>query len=218
MELNNKGSNAVLQGEEEFLRKKQVVSSLYQYSDLSIRNIAQQVDMPFNQVQSITDEILKEEALKSLVKQSITKLNTIMSGDVASMDVSETVGDAAALMTERKVGSVIVTKQGKPFGIITERDIVRGLAEKQDANLRDTSVESFASYPLVTAKPTTTVEEAAQTMFNNKIRRLPIVNESNVATGMVTVTDLAMYLSPTRKPGLTLSILNAISRGRKSKN
>lgn len=167
-------------------------------------------------MQSITDEIVKEEALKSLVEQSMTKLDAIMSGNVVSLDLSKTVGDAAALMTERKVGSVIVTKHNKPFGIIIERDIVRGLATKQEAILQNTSVENFASYPLITAKPTTTVEEAAQTMFNNKIRRLPIVNESNVATGMVTVTDLVMYLSPTRKPGL--SILNAISRGRKSKN
>jgi CBS domain-containing protein len=55
-------------------------------------------------------------------------------------------------------------------------------------------------------------------MFKNKIRRLPIVNESDVVAGIVTVTDLAMYLSPTRRPGLALSILQAISRGRKSKN
>ena len=46
---------------------------------------------------------------------------------------------------------------------------------------------------------------------------IPIVNETNLATGIVTVTDLAMYLSPTRRPDLALSILHAISRGRKSK-
>ena len=90
--------------------------------------------------------------------------------------------------------------------------LVRGLAKKEDVYLRATLLESFASYPLITAKPTATIEEAAQ------IRRLPIVNESNVATGIVTVTDLAMYLSPTRRPGLALSILQAISRGKKSQN
>jgi predicted transcriptional regulator len=83
----------------------------------------------------------------------------------------------------------------------------------------DAQIVRFLSIdPLITAKPTATVEEAAQTMFKNKIRRLPIVNESDVVTGIVMVTNLAMYLSPTRRPGLALSILQAISRGKKSKN
>src|SRR5215469_7671899 len=141
-----------------------------------------------------------------------------MSSCVVSVDISKTVGEAAAIMTENKVGSVIVNKKGKPFGIITERDLVRGLTKKEDVYLCATLLESFASYPLITAKPTATIEEAAQIMFKNKIRRLPIVNESNVATGIVTVTDLAMYLTPTKRPGLALSILQAISRGKKSKN
>ena len=196
----------------DFSRKRQVIASLYQYSDLSIKNIAQQVDMSPNEVQSITDELAKSEGLQSLVEQSITKLDKIMSSCVVSVDISKTVGEAAAIMTENKVGSVIVNKKGKPFGIITERDLVRGLTKKEDVYLRATLLESFASYPLITAKPTATIEEAAQ------IRRLPIVNESNVATGIVTVTDLAMYLSPTRRPGLALSILQAISRGKKSQN
>lgn len=64
-----------------------------------------------------------------------------------------------------------------------------------------------------------TVEEAAQIMLKNKIRRLPIVNAGNnkqvVGIVTVTVTDLAMFLSHTRRPGLALSILRAISRGRR---
>jgi CBS-domain-containing membrane protein len=52
-------------------------------------------------------------------------------------------------------------------------------------------------------------------MLKNKIGKLPIIDENNPrAIGIVTVTDLAMFLSPTRRPGLTLSILRAISRGR----
>jgi len=106
-----------MQGEgEEFSRKRQVIASLYQYSDLSVKNKAQQVDMSPNEVQGITNELAKSEGLQSLVEQSITKLDKIMSSSVVSIDVSKTVGDAAALMTEKKVGSVIITKQGKPFG------------------------------------------------------------------------------------------------------
>jgi CBS domain-containing protein len=139
-----------------------------------------------------------------------------MSTNVISLDISKTVGDAAALMTVKKVGCVIVTKDdGRPFGIITERDLVRGLAKREELYFRATLLESFSSHPLITARLTTTIEEAAEVMFKNKIRRLPIINESNLVAGIVTVTDLAMCLSPTRRPGLALSILHAISRGRK---
>lgn len=110
-------------------------------------------------------------------------------------------------MTERKVGSVIITKHNKPFGIVTERDLVRRY-------FRDTLLESLVSHPLIIAKPTTTVEEAAQIMLKNKIRKLPIAHENEPVIGIVTVTDLGMFLLPTRRPGLTLSILQAISRGK----
>jgi CBS domain-containing protein len=97
-------------------------------------------------VQGITDELAKSEGLQSLVEQSITKLDKIMSSSVVSIDVSKTVGDAAALMTEKKVGSVIVTKQGKPFGIITERDLVRGLAKKENIHLRESLVPTCHNF------------------------------------------------------------------------
>jgi len=196
--------------EEKALRKKQEVTSLYRYSDLSIRNIAQQVNMSPNEVQGITDELAKSESLQSFVEKSTAKIEKIMSHNVASLDISKIAADAAALMSEKKVGSVIVTKNGRPFGIVTERDLIRRY-------FRDTLLESLASRPLITAEPTTTVDGAAEIMLKNEIRKLPIIDESNLIVGIVTVTDLATFLSPTRRPGLTLSILRAISRGREPK-
>ena len=213
-EINNSNSSGTLLNGE-VLRKREVVTSLYRYSDLSLKSIAQQVDMSLHEVQSITDELAKSDALQTLVEQRTTHIENLMSTNVISLDISKTVGDAAALMTEKKVGSVVVTKDdGKPFGIITERDLVRGLGKREELYFRATLLESFASHPLITTKPTTTVEEAAEVMFKNKIRRLPIVNEYGLVVGIVTVTDLALYLSPTRRPGLTQSVLRAISRGR----
>ena len=133
-----------------------------------------------------------------------------MSTNVVSLDISRTAADAAALMTEKKVGSVIVIKNGRPFGIVTERDLI-------SRYFRDTLLESLASRPLITAETTTTVDGAAEIMLKNEIRKLPIIDENNLIVGIVTVTDLATFLSPTRRPGLTLSILRAISRGREPK-
>lgn len=202
--------NTLPDEEEKTLRKKQVVTSLYRYSDLSIRNIAQQVNMSPNEVQGITDELAKSEALQSFVEKSTAKIEKIMSHNVASLDISKIAADAAALMSEKKVGSVIVTKDGRPFGIVTERDLIRRY-------FRDTLLESLASRPLITAEITTTIDGAAEIMLKNEIRKLPIIDENNLIVGIVTVTDLATFLSPTRRPGLTLSILRAISRGREPK-
>jgi hypothetical protein len=51
-------------------------------------------------------------------------------------------------------------------------------------------------------------------MIKNKIRKLPIVHGQRLV-GIVTVTDLAVFLSPTKRPGLALSTLQAISRSRR---
>jgi CBS-domain-containing membrane protein len=71
-----------------------------------------------------------------------------------------------------------------------------------------------ASHPLITAEHTTTVEKAAEIMLKNKIRKLPIIDENNKVVGLVFVTDLVAFLLPTRRPSLTLSILQAVSRGK----
>jgi CBS domain-containing protein len=196
--------------EEKTLRKKQTVTTLYRYSDLSIKNIATQVNMSPDEVQGIIDELAKSKALQSFVEKSSAKIEKIMSHNVASLDISKIAADAAALMSEKKVGSVIVTKNGKPYGIVTERDLIRRY-------FRDTLLESLASRPLITTETTTMVDKAAEIMLKNEIRKLPIIDENDLIAGIVTVTDLAKFLSPTRRPGLTLSILRAISRGREPK-
>ena len=110
-----------------------------------------------------------------------------MSRNVASLDISKTAAHASNLMTERQVGSVIVTKNGKAFGIVTERDLVRRYS-------RSTMLETLASHPLMTAEPSTTVEKVVKIMLENKVRKLPITDESNTIVGIVTVSDLAMVI------------------------
>ena len=110
-------------------------------------------------------------------------------------------------MTEKRVGSVIVTKDCKAFGIVTERDLVRRYS-------RNTLLENLASHPLITAGSSTTVETAVEIMLKNKIRKLPIVDANETIMGIVTVTDLAMFVMPTRKAGLTSSILELSQEGK----
>ncbi|HEY7108403.1 MAG TPA: CBS domain-containing protein [Nitrososphaeraceae archaeon] len=209
MNLNsNNSNNGAVKDEGIAFTRKDIVTSLYRYSDLSIKNIAQEVSMPLNEAQWIIDRLSNPDAARLFVEESTTKIEKIMSTNVVSLDISKPAANAAALMTERKVGSIIVTKDNIPFGIVTERDLVRRY-------FRDTLLESLASRPLITAMPTTTVNKAADIMLKNRVRKLPIVDEKNkLLTGIITVTDLGRFLLPTRRPGLTLSVLQAISRGK----
>jgi CBS domain-containing protein len=145
--------------------------------------------------------------LVSSAGESNMNVQKIMSKNIVSLDISRIAAHAADLMTEKRIGSIIVTKNGKAYGIVTERDLVRRYS-------RDTPLENLASHPLITAQPTTTVEKAVETMLKNKVRKLPIVDARDTVIGIITVTDLAMFLLPTRKPDLTSSILRAVSRGK----
>lgn len=190
--------------------KKRTITSLYRYSDLSIQAIAQQVDMDENIVQQIIDSLTKEDALEVMIEQSITSVEKIMSPVVISIEYSKTPREAAVLMTENEVGSVVVTKNGKPFGIVTQSDIVRWAGKRP--KLLDSTLEGGVSAPLFRVGRGTSVEEAAKIMITNKIHKLPVVDGDRLL-GIVTITDLAVFLSPSRRPGLALSVLQAISRG-----
>ena len=96
MKSNNSNSSATLLNED-VLRKREVVTSLYRHSNLSNKSIAQQVDMSLHEVQSITDELAKSDALQTLVEQRTTHIENLMSTNVISLDVSKTVGHATSV-------------------------------------------------------------------------------------------------------------------------
>lgn len=193
-------------------KKKSTITNLYRYSDLSVETIAQQVDMDVSNVQQIIDILTKEDALELMIEQSMTNVGKIMSPVVVSLDCSRTPREAAALMAESQVGSVVVTKGGKPFGIVSQSDIVRWTGKW--SKLLDSPLEGIASVPLITEGRGTSVEEAAKIMIKNQIHKLPVIDGRKLL-GIITTTDLAGFLSPSRRPGLALSVLQAISRGTK---
>ena len=191
-------------------RKRNVIETLYHHSDLSIQEISNQVDMDITDVQKVVDEIREKNVLEILVEQSKTPVKQIMSSKVVSLEHIKTVYDASVLMTSEGVGCVLVTANNKPYGIVTERDIVHGISGT-DISLKKITLEEFASRPIITAGPEQTIEEVADIMIRGQIRRLPIVQNDRLV-GILTITDLAKFLSPTRRAGLAESILRTISR------
>lgn len=110
-----------------------------------------------------------------------------MSGWVATVDRDRSLADAARLMAKAKTGSVVVTRKGKPVGIVTEGDVSRAVASKAEPS--KLSVGKVASRKLVTTSPDARVEAAARVMAEKGIKKLPVV-ERGTLVGMVTQTDV----------------------------
>ena len=83
----------------------------------------------------------------------------------------------------------MVVDNGKPVGIITERDLVRRVIA-ENKNPATTKIGDIMSDPLISVGPEATVSNIATIMYKNGIRRLPVIEEGRLL-GIVTATDLA---------------------------
>ena len=121
-----------------------------------------------------------------------TFVKDVMKKNVISIDSSMTVKDAACMMDDANVGCVIITKDNFPVGILTERDFVKRIVAKS-LDLT-TPLSKVMSSPLTIIGPAETVWEAAETMKQKRIHKLP-VQENNKVVGMITATDLVKICS-----------------------
>jgi len=116
----------------------------------------------------------------------------IMTKNVVTIASDKTALDAAKLMAEKGISSLIVVKNGNPEGIITERDFIRKICAKE-LQVAQIKIINIMSKIQTIAEPDTPIEVAVQRMVNRRIRRLPIVQDGKVV-GIITVTDLARHL------------------------
>ena len=116
------------------------------------------------------------------------QVHEIMVDKVITTKTDATVKDAAKLMNKYEIGCLVVVENGKPVGIITERDLLkRVLAESEEDKHK--KVVEIMTKPLVSVAPNIEIEEAAKLMFHKKIKKLPIVKEGKLL-GLLTLTDI----------------------------
>ena len=113
-----------------------------------------------------------------------------MTRDVLSVDPSDTIGEAAQKMTERGVGSVVVSDYGRMIGILTERDVMRAVAGRVHSS--EARVREWMTPDPVTMTEDASVEEAGQTMINRGFRHIPVVAGER-AIGIVSIRDVAEW-------------------------
>ena len=94
-------------------------------------------------------------------------------------------------MNEHNIGSVVVLRDGVPVGILTERDILRGLVIYK--GLPELKVGKLMSSPLITCSPETPIPKAFALMREHHIRRLPVM-DGNKLVGIVTERDIIYWM------------------------
>ncbi|MGB7639079.1 MAG: CBS domain-containing protein [Nitrososphaeraceae archaeon] len=130
-------------------------------------------------------------SIKKLVMM-VDVVRDIMTKEVITIDENKTALEAARLMSEKGISSLIVIKDGMPKGILTERDFIKKVCAKE-LHISQAKIGNIMSKIRTFADPDTLIEVAVQRMVNQKIRRLPIIQEGRVV-GIITVTDLARHL------------------------
>jgi CBS domain-containing protein len=119
------------------------------------------------------------------------EVKDIMSKDVVTIAPEALMAEAAKIMGEKHIGSLIVTKYDTPVGIVTERDLLsKVLALEKDPKTE--RVEAVMSYPLITIGPTSKIKEAARQMILKKSRLA--VFDSGKLVGVITASDLIRSL------------------------
>jgi CBS domain-containing protein len=122
----------------------------------------------------------------------MTQVRDIMQKNVITIDYDKTALEAAEMLKEKEISFLVIIKDSKPSGIVSERDIVRKIAA-EDLTASSIKLEEIMSKKYKWVEPNTEIEFAVQKMINNNIRRL-LVLENEDLVGVITQTDLAEVL------------------------
>lgn len=119
--------------------------------------------------------------------------------DVARTDVmtahrDQSAGNLATVMREENVGSVIIEEDGRPVGIVTDRDLVLEVLEPRHDPTEVTAADVMTETP-VTLEAGAGVFEATATMREQSVRRMPVVDADGAVAGILTLDDLVVLLS-----------------------
>ena len=120
------------------------------------------------------------------------QVRDIMQKNVVTIEHDKSALDAAKLISEKDISFLVIVKESKPIGVVTERDFVRKI-DSEDKQSSKVSLSEIMSYKFRWVEPNTEIEDAVQKMVNNNIRRL-IVLENEKLVGVITQTDLADFL------------------------
>jgi signal-transduction protein with cAMP-binding, CBS, and nucleotidyltransferase domain len=118
-------------------------------------------------------------------------LNLLVTRSLATIEYNASLQEAARMMRDKKVGSLLVLREGKKVGIISETDIARR-AVAEGAPPEKTAVDAVMSSPIITIDRHATPEMANDLMKDKGIRHLAVTEQDEII-GIISVRDLLKY-------------------------
>ncbi len=123
----------------------------------------------------------------------------LMSDSIHTVTPDTLVEDAAELMLDNSIGSVVVVDEnGHLEGILTNTDFVTIVAKSKPK--AETTVERYMTTDVVTTGAQDSIRDVADAMLEHGFHHMPVVDEEDNVIGMITTTDLASYISTVQTP------------------
>ncbi|WP_199260240.1 CBS domain-containing protein [Paracoccus binzhouensis] len=111
------------------------------------------------------------------------------SGEIFSIAPDASVADAARLLSDKRIGAVVVSENGRiPLGILSERDIVRELG-KRGASVLDQPISELMTRKLMTCGTGEDALAILDRMTQGRFRHMPVVNEQGEMVGLISIGD-----------------------------
>jgi CBS domain-containing protein len=132
--------------------------------------------------------ITASDIVRALLKsKSNPRIEGAMANKIVALQPNSTILNAVKIMLKKGIGSVIVSANGSPYAIFTERDLLnRVLGENVDI---EEKIGDYCTCPIITAKLGIGAKEAGKLMLRHKIKRLPLTRYGKIIA-MVTARDL----------------------------
>ena len=121
------------------------------------------------------------------------RVKDLMTRDIVTVNVDDSTSIASKVMAEKQKGYAIVLKEGKPAGIVTERDLIWKVMAK-DMDPSRAKVGEIMASPLITVDPDADLSTAAEIMEKSRIRRLPVAR-GDILYGVVTARDIVQHFN-----------------------
>lgn len=115
----------------------------------------------------------------------------VMNRKVITIDSEMKVREAIRIMIDNEVGSLVVTKNNKIVGILTERDIIKAMSKENTKDTGQLKILDVMTRWVITVDPNTQIEKAIELMVKYKIKKLPVIKNEELV-GIITATDIAV--------------------------
>lgn len=134
------------------------------------------------------------------------KARELMIKDIVTLNEDVSVHYAARMMNEHRIGCLVALDNGEIVGILTERDLLKRVLEAC-RNPKTTKVSEIMTREVIVGHPDMQIVEATRLMFENKVKKLPIVEDHRLV-GLITLTDIARTTHVDEK---TMKLIDTLS-------